>query len=78
MISVSLPPTSEPRSERTYADPVHAALLRAGIQVAISAWPQQPDGRPWRRLVRISCAPYIGLDDIEALAAALPAAMVAA
>ncbi len=78
MISVPLPPTTEPRSESTYADPVHAALLRAGIQVAVSAWPQQPDGRPWRRLVRISCAPYVGLDDIEALAAALPAAMVAA
>ena len=78
MISVPLPPTTEPRSESTYADPVHAALLRAGIQVAVSAWPQQPDGRRWRRLVRISCAPYVGLDDIEALAAALPAAMVAA
>jgi isopenicillin-N epimerase len=78
MISLPLPPTTEPRPESTYSDPVHAALLQAGIQVAVSAWPQQPDGRPWQRLVRISCAPYVGLDDIAALAAALPAAMVAA
>ena len=78
MVSMPLPPTTEPRSEGTDDDPVHAALLRAGIQVAISPWPQQPDGHPWRRLVRVSCAPYVGLDDIEALAAALPAALVAA
>ena len=78
MVSVPLPPTTEPRPDGTFDDPVHAALLRAGIQVAISPWPVQQDGRPWRRLVRVSCAPYIGIDDIESLAAALPAALVAA
>jgi isopenicillin-N epimerase len=78
MVSVPVPPTTEPRPEATDDDPVHAALLRSGIQVAISPWPQQPDGHPWRRLVRVSCAPYVGLDDIEALAAALPAVLVAA
>jgi hypothetical protein len=78
MVSIPLPPTTEPRPESTYADPLHAALLDAGIQVAISPWPQQPDGQPWRRLVRVSCAPYVGMDDIEALAAGLQAALVAA
>ena len=78
MVSVPLPPTIERRPEGTDDDPVHAALLRAGIQVAISPWPQQDDGHPWRRLVRVSCAPYVGLDDIEALAAAIPVALVAA
>jgi len=78
MVSVPLPPTTEPRPDGTFDDPVHAALLRAGIQVAISPWPLQPDGRLWRRLVRVSCAPYVALDDIESLAAALPAALVAA
>jgi isopenicillin-N epimerase len=78
MVAVPLPPTTDPIPEATYADPVHAALLDAGIQVAISPWPQDPDGRPWRRLVRVSCAPYVDLDDIEALAAALPAAVLAA
>jgi isopenicillin-N epimerase len=76
MVSVPLPPTTEPRPESTYADPLHAALLDAGMQVAISAWPA--DGQPWRRLVRVSCAPYVGMDDIEALAVALQAALVAA
>jgi isopenicillin-N epimerase len=78
MLSVSLPPTTEARPEGTADDPVHAALLEAGIQVAVSPWPQQPDGHPWRRLVRVSCAPYVSINDIEALAAALPAALVAA
>ncbi len=78
MVSVPLPPTTEPRPESTYADPLHSALLDAGIQVAISPWPQEPDVQTWRRLVRVSCAPYVGMDDIEALAAALQAALVAA
>ncbi len=78
MVSVPLPATAEPRPESTYADPVHAALLEAGIQVAISPWPEQPDGQPWRRLVRVSCAPYVGLDDVERLAATLPNMLVTA
>jgi len=78
MVSVPLPPTTEPRPIATYEDPVHAALLDAGIQVAVSAWPQEPDGRAWRRLIRVSCAPYVGLDDLQALARAVPAALVPA
>jgi isopenicillin-N epimerase len=78
MAAVPLTPTTEPRPESTYDDPVHAALLEAGIQVAISTWPQEPDGHPWRRILRVSCAPYVGLDDLQALAAALPAAVLAA
>ena len=78
MISIPLAPTSEPRPDGTYDDRVHAALLEAGIQVAISPWPTQPDGGPWRRLVRVSCAPYVGLDDLEALAAVLRSMPVAA
>jgi isopenicillin-N epimerase len=78
MVSVPLPRTSGPRPQSTYADPVHGALLDAGIQVAVSSWPLEPDGGPWRPLVRVSCAPYVGIDDIEALAAALPSAVVAA
>jgi isopenicillin-N epimerase len=78
MVSAPLAPTNEPRPEGTYADRVHAALLEAGIQVAISPWPTDPDGGPWRRLVRVSCAPYVGLDDLQALAAALRSVPVAA
>jgi isopenicillin-N epimerase len=78
MVTVPLPATTEPIPEATYADPVHAALLDVGIQVAISPWPQNPDGRPWRRLVRVSCAPYVDLDDIEALVAGLRAAVLTA
>jgi isopenicillin-N epimerase len=79
MVSVALPPTTEPRPASTYADRLHAALLEAGIQVAVSPWPQQPgDTQPWRRLVRVSCAPYVGIEDIEALAVALQTALVAA
>jgi isopenicillin-N epimerase len=78
MVSVPLPASAEPRPDSTYADPVHAGLLAAGVQVAISAWPPEPDGDEWRRLVRVSCAPYVGPDDIEALAEALPNVLVAA
>ena len=78
MVSLPLATTSEPRPSGTYADRVHAALLAVGIQVAISGWPQQPDRRPWRRLVRLSCAPYVDMDDVEALTAALRSVLVAA
>ena len=78
MVSVPLPPTTEQRPVSTYGDPVHAALIEAGIQVAISQWPEDPDGHPWRRLVRVSCAPYVGVEDVERLAAVLPAALLAA
>lgn len=58
-----------------YADPVHAALQRHGIQAAISPWPMQQDGRPWRRLLRFSVAPYVSRDDIDRLVEAVPEAI---
>jgi isopenicillin-N epimerase len=61
-----------------YADPVHAALLAAGIQVAIARWPMQPGDGPWRRLVRFSCAPYTDRQDLEQLASALADVLAAA
>jgi isopenicillin-N epimerase len=57
------PPTS------LYDDPIHAALQRHGIQVAISPWPREPLEGRWRRIVRVSAAPYTALDDVERLAA---------
>ena len=61
-----------------YDDPVHAALRRDGIQVAISPWPRNPvDGR-WQRLVRFSAAPYVGMDDVRHLARVLPEAAATA
>jgi len=54
-----------------YGDPVHDALLSAGMQVMVTPWPQRPEGGPWRRLVRISAALHNDLDQYERLAAAL-------
>ena len=51
-----------------YGDPVHDALLAAGMQVMVTPWPQRPDGGPWRRLVRISVAAYNELPQFERLA----------
>jgi hypothetical protein len=53
-------------------DELHAALLARGIQVAVAPWPQRPDGGPWRRVIRISAAPYVAIDDIARLADVLP------
>jgi isopenicillin-N epimerase len=55
-----------------YDDPVHGGLQRHGIQAAIGPWPQQPDGAPWRRLLRISAAPYVSAEDLDLLARVLP------
>ena len=73
MAAVPLPPATldEPPPASTYDDPVHARLLEDGIQVAIGTWPQRPDGAPWRRLVRVSAAPYVDRADLERLAAAV-------
>jgi isopenicillin-N epimerase len=73
MSAVPLPagPPAEPPPASTYDDPVHAALLQAGIQVAVGTWPQRPDGAPWRRIVRVSAAPYVDRADLERLAAAV-------
>lgn len=55
-----------------YDDPVHAGLQRHGIQASVGPWPQLSDGEPWRRLIRISAAPYVSLADLELLAGVLP------
>jgi isopenicillin-N epimerase len=54
----------------TYDDPWHARLLDRGFQVPITPWPQRPAGL-WRRLIRVSLAPYNDRDDIDALVGAL-------
>ena len=77
MASVPLPFEDGQPPDDLYDDPVHAALQRHGIQVAIAPWPPMPAGRPWRRLVRISAAPYVSLDDLELLARVLPDAIAA-
>lgn len=61
-----------------YDDPVHADLLKRGIQLMITPWPQRPDGGPWRRLARISAAAYNDLSQYRHLASALPEAVAAA
>jgi len=61
-----------------YADPVHAAFQAAGIQVAVTPWPQRPERRPWRRLIRFSVPPYIDRADLERLASAIPIALASA
>jgi isopenicillin-N epimerase len=81
MASVPLPPTTQPPpvDDGSTDDALHAALLASGIQVAVAPWPQRPRGdAPWRRLVRISAAPYVAIEDFEHLAERLPAAAAAA
>jgi hypothetical protein len=38
----------------------------------VTPWPQRPAPGGWRRLIRISAAPYVALEDIERLAGVLP------
>jgi isopenicillin-N epimerase len=81
MASMPLPLETTPgrvQGIELYDDPVHAQLLRAGLQVMVTPWPQRPGDEPWRRLVRISAAAYNDLDDYRRLAAALPGAISAA
>ena len=61
----------------TIDDALHAALEARGIQVVVAPWPQWPGGGPWRRVIRISAAPYVAIEDVERLASALPAALAA-
>ncbi len=60
-----------------YADPVHAALIRAGVQVMVTPWPQRPSGGQWRRLLRISAAAYNDLEQFTRLAEILPSIVAA-
>lgn len=71
MASVGLPPVTDPAQVQgvaLYGDPVHDALLTAGMQVMVTPWPQRPDGGPWQRLIRISVAAYNELPQYERLA----------
>ncbi len=80
MASIPLPLVTAPAAVQgvdLYADPVHAALLEAGIQVMVTPWPQRPDGGPWRRLVRVSAAAYNDTHDMAHLAELLPAIVAA-
>jgi isopenicillin-N epimerase len=61
-----------------YGDPVHARLQAHGIQVMVTPWPQRPAPGGWRRLIRISAAPYVALEDIERLAGVLPEVVASA
>ncbi len=75
MVAVPLPlesPDAPIPGAAQYDDPIHAGLQRHGIQASVGPWPQQPYGGPWRRLVRVSAAPYVSLADLEQLAGVLP------
>jgi isopenicillin-N epimerase len=79
--SIALPETDEPfevQGIELQGDRVHAALLARGFQVMVTPWPQRPSGGRWRRLLRVSAAPYNDLDQMERLAGALPEALDAA
>jgi len=78
MASVPLPFETGPGAVQgvDLADPLHDLLLdEHGIQVVTTPWPQRPAGLAWRRLVRISAAPYNAPEDYERLAGVLPGAI---
>jgi isopenicillin-N epimerase len=58
-------------------DALHAALEAQGIQAMVAPWPMRPDGGAWRRVIRVSAAPYVAIEDFERLADAIPAAVAA-
>jgi isopenicillin-N epimerase len=81
MASVPLPWERTPgtvQGVNLYGDAVHGALLEAGLQTMITPWPQRPEDRPWRRLLRLSAAAYNDRAQFERLAAILPGVVVAA
>jgi hypothetical protein len=79
MASVPMRATDERPTSEADDDPVSASMLASGVRVAIGRWPQRPvKGEPWRRLVRVSCAPYVDRGDLDAMASALAAAVEAA
>jgi isopenicillin-N epimerase len=78
MASVQLPFEAGPGAVQgvDLADPLHDRLLdEYRIEAMITPWPQRPAGLAWRRLVRLSAAPYNDIDDYRLLATALPEAM---
>jgi hypothetical protein len=78
MASVPLAWEDEPASVQgvnLYGDRVHGALLAAGIQVMVTPWPQRPEGERWRRIVRVSAAPYNDRSQMERLATTLAAVL---
>jgi isopenicillin-N epimerase len=78
MASVQLPFEAGPGAVQgvDLADPLHDRLLgEYRIEAMITPWPQRPAGLAWRRLVRLSAAPYNDIDDYRRLATALPEAM---
>ena len=80
MASIPLPFEGSPgrvQGVELYDDAVHDHLVRRGIQVMTTPWPQRPGAGPWRRLVRISAAAYNDIDQYAALAAHLPDAIAA-
>ncbi|HEY6608731.1 MAG TPA: aminotransferase class V-fold PLP-dependent enzyme [Candidatus Limnocylindria bacterium] len=69
MVSVPIPhPVAGPPAVNAIDDELATALLAEGIRVAIVPWPREPAPGSWQRLVRISAAPYVGIDDLERLA----------
>ena len=70
MASVPIPfASSEPPPANSTDDPLARALLAEGIRIAVVPWRQESGAAgSWQRLVRISAAPYTGLDDLERLA----------
>jgi isopenicillin-N epimerase len=77
MASIPMPLQSGAAPDGASDDELHAALEARGIQVAVAPWPQHPERGRWRRVVRISAAPYVAIDDIERLASALPSVTAA-
>jgi isopenicillin-N epimerase len=67
----AVPLTAEPATAEVPLDggedPWHARLVELGFQVPINPWPQHPDGA-WRRLIRVSVAPYNDAGDLHRLA----------
>jgi isopenicillin-N epimerase len=79
MASVPMRASHERPTSEADDDPIGAAMLASGVRVAIGRWPQHPgEGEPWRRLVRVSCAPYVDRVDLEAMARSLATAVEAA
>ncbi len=72
MFSIPIPRAADgPPAMNSIDEPLAIALLAEGIRVAIVPWQREPGSTSWQRLVRVSAAPYTGLDDLERLARVL-------